>query len=208
LNGYLAGFRAMEEFKTGEMPQLELAWLLLVVRSFYSLRCAYDLIQKGYYNQAVILIRSVEEDYLTCRDCVVNKDTVDALLEGKGELGKGKLTFSEMAKRISPEFYERWKYNYGNLSEIAHPRQLAMGMVAKREDNKINLGADYNENHFIATCHALLKSATGLIEFVIRLLGDKTEQWRKDNYSDFEEAARYVKQISEKYGDNNRKESL
>ena len=41
LNCYLAGFRALKEFKEGAISQLELAWLLLVVRSFNSFRCAY-----------------------------------------------------------------------------------------------------------------------------------------------------------------------
>ena len=72
LNQYLAGFRVLGEFKAGEVQRLELAWLLLVVRGFKSLRCAYDLLQKGYYSQAVILIRAAEEDYLTCRHCEIN----------------------------------------------------------------------------------------------------------------------------------------
>lgn len=203
LKCYLAGFRALKELKFGEISNLELAWLLLVVRSFNSLRCAYELLQKGYYNQAIMLIRSVEEDYLTCRDCEVNKKTIDALLDGKGELGKGKLTFSEMAKRISPEFYKNWKLNYGQLSEIAHPRQLAMGMIAKKEDNRLNLGGDYNENHFIATCQALLRSGVGMTEFIIKLLGDKAIQWQKDSYPACNDATGYVEKISEKYGGNN-----
>ena len=33
LNQYLAGFRVLHEFKTGEVRRLELAWLLLVVVS-------------------------------------------------------------------------------------------------------------------------------------------------------------------------------
>lgn len=200
LNQYLAGFRALHEFKIGKVQRLELAWLLLVVRAFNSLRCAYDLLQKGYYIQAATLIRSAEEDYLTCRDCEVNKKTIDALLDGKGELGKGELTFSEMAKRISPEFLEHWKYNYGQLSEIAHPRQLAMGMIANWKESKVNLGAYYNENHFIATCHALLKSAVGMVEFLIKLLGESALQWQQESLPAFKEACKYVEKISEETG--------
>ncbi len=203
LNCYLGGFRALKEFKIGAISRLELAWLLLVVRGFNSLRCGYDLLQKGYYSQAIMLIRSVEEDYLTCRDCEVSKATMDALLDGKGELGKGKLTFSEMAKRISPEFHKNWKTNYGQLSEIYHPRQLAIGMVANWEANKLNLGGDYNENHFIATSHALLKSAVGLTEFVIRLLGDRAQLWVEESHQAFREATGYVERISKTYKGNN-----
>jgi len=79
LNLYLAGFRVLHEFKTGEVQRLELAWLLLIVRGFNSLRCAYDLLQKGYYSQAVILIRSAEEDYLTSRHWIMSTEAMDAI---------------------------------------------------------------------------------------------------------------------------------
>ena len=159
LNCYLGAFRALKGFKIGEITQLELAWILLVVRSFNSLRCGYDLLQKGYYSQAIMLIRSAEEDYLTCRHCETNQGTIAALLDGKDKLRK----FQDMANDISIEFGENWRINYGQLSEICHPRQLAMGMVANWKANKLNLGADHNENHFIATCHALLRSAVGIL---------------------------------------------
>ena len=94
LNRYLAGFRAFKEFKIGEISQLEIVWLVFIVRIFNSLRCAYSLLQKGYYNQAIMLVRSAEEDYLTCRDCEKNEKTIKALLDGKGQLGKGEFTFS------------------------------------------------------------------------------------------------------------------
>ena len=193
LNRYLAGFRVLHEFKTGDVRRLEFAWLLLVVRGFNSLRCAYDLLQKGYYSQAVILIRSAEEDYLTGRHCDINQGTVDALLDGKDKFKR----FSEMADDISTEFGENWRINYGQLSEIAYPRQLAMGMVANWKANKFNLGADYNENHFVATCHALLRNAVAMTEFLVNLLGENALQWQRESWSAFQEAADYVKRISE-----------
>lgn len=196
LNRYLAGFRALHEFKTGEVQRLELAWLLLVVRGFNSLRCAYDLLQKGYYSQAVILIRAAEEDYLTCRHCEINRETVEALLAGKSRVSR----FKKMAEDISPEFCKNWDINYGQLSEIAHPRQLAMGMTANWKENKINLGPNYIANHFIATCHALLRSAVGMTEFLTKLLGNNAPQWQKESLPAFREARTYVEKISEEMG--------
>ncbi len=192
LNSYLAGFRVLPEFKTGEVPRLELAWLLLVVRGFNSLRCAYDLLQKGYYSQAVILIRAVEEDYLTCRHCEIRTETVETLLAGKARFSK----FAQMANDISPKFRKNWDMNYGQLSEIAHPRQLAMGLTANWKENRVNLGANYVERHFVATCHALLRSAVGMTEFLIKLLGEKTLQWQKEGLPAFQEACMYVEKVS------------
>jgi len=195
LNQYLAGFRLLHEFKTGEIQRLELAWLLLVVRGFNSLRCAYDLLQKGYYSQAVILIRAADEDYLTCRHCEINQETVEALLAGKSRISK----FRKMAKDISPKFCQSWDTNFGQLSEIAHPRQLAMGMTAKWDENRLNLGGNYIKNHFIATCHALLRSTVGMVEFLIKLLGDSAPQWEKESLPAFQEARVYVEKISKEY---------
>ena len=196
LNQYLAGFRVLDEFKAGEVQRLELAWLLLVVRGFKSLRCAYDLLQKGYYSQALILIRAAEEDYLTCRHCEINQETVEALLAGKSRINK----FRKMAQDISTEFCENWDINYGQLSEIAHPRQLAMGMVANWKENKINLGVNYVESHFIATCQALLRSAVGMTEFLAKLLGKNASQWQKESSPAFQEACTCVRKISEEMG--------
>jgi len=201
LNQYLAGFRVLGEFKAGEVQRLELAWLLLVVRGFKSLRCAYDLLQKGYYSQAVILIRAAEEDYLTCRHCEINQETVEALLAGKSRINK----FRKMAQDISNEFCENWDINYGQLSEIAHPRQLAMGMTANWKENKINLGVNYVESHFIATCQALLRSAVGMTEFLAKLLGKNASQWQKESSPAFQEACTYVKKISEEMGSTTKK---
>jgi len=196
LNQYLAGFRVLGEFKAGEVQRLELAWLLLVVRGFKSLRCAYDLLQKGYYSQALILIRAAEEDYLTCRHSEINPETVEALLAGKSRINK----FRKMAQDISNEFCENWDINYGQLSEIAHPRQLAMGMTANWKENKINLGVNYVESHFIATCQALLRSAVGMTEFLAKLLGNNASQWQKESSPALQEACTYVKKISEEIG--------
>ncbi len=196
LNQHLAGFRVLDEFKAGEVQRLELAWLLLVVRGFKSLRCAYDLLQKGYYSQALILIRAAEEDYLICRHCEINQETVEALLAGKSRINK----FRKMAQDISTEFCANWDINYGQLSEIAHPRQLAMGMTANWKENKANLGVNYIENHFIATCQALLRSAIGMTEFFAKLLGKDAPQWQKESSSAFQEACVYVKKISEEMG--------
>ncbi len=198
-NRYLSGFRALNSFKAGEYSQLKLAWLLLVVRSFKSLRCAYDLLQKGYYSQALMLIRSAEEDYLICKHCEINLGTINALLAGKGKLKR----FQDMANDISTGFGENWRINYGQLSEIAHPRKSAMGMGANWEANRLNLGLDYNENHFVVTCQALLWSAARVTEFVIKLLGDGAEQWQRDSYLPLREANDYVERVTQTYeGDN------
>lgn len=202
LSQHLAGFRVLGEFKAGEIQRLELAWLLLVVQGFKSLRCAYDLLQKGYYSQALILVRAAEEDYLTCKHCEISQETVEALLAGKSRISG----FRKMAQDISTEFCEIWDINYGQLSEIAHPRPLAMRMTANWKENKINLGVNYVENHFIATCQALLRSAVGMTEIFAKLLGKNAPQWQEESSTALQEACTYIKKISEEMGSTTKQE--
>ena len=101
--------------------------LFLVVRSFNSVCVAMQALKYGYYQQAWTLVRSVMEDQLIAQDAETNGETLDALLTGNGKLGKGNLTFSKMAERVSPQAKEVWDRTYGRLSEYgAHPRHKSM----------------------------------------------------------------------------------
>lgn len=89
LNAYLAGFEVIDSFTHTKDNDLQYAWFKLVTRSFNSMRCAYILLERGYYTQALSLLRSVDEDWLMAKDCGKNSPTLDALLNDKGQLGKG-----------------------------------------------------------------------------------------------------------------------
>jgi len=120
LTACLQGFTSLGSFTPTADNRVQHAQLLLATRAFNSVRwCAYDLLQMGYYTQALTLIRSAMEDYLTALDCEKCEATVEAILDGKTELGRGKLTYTEMAKRQSEKFQKAWKHNYGGLSEYA-----------------------------------------------------------------------------------------
>ena len=113
---------------------LQYAWLLLATRSTNSLRCALMLLESGYYSQSLTLVRSAMEDNLTALDCEGHEPTLKALLEGEGDLGKGDLTFTRMAQRVSDKFAEDWKYNYGKLSEYAaHARHISVTHLVDSE---------------------------------------------------------------------------
>ena len=105
LTSFLKGFGRLGSFTRTKNNDLQYAWLLLTTRSFNSLCSAYALLQQGYYDQAIMLIRSVEEDWLTATDCEKNSETLKAVFQRGSQLGKGQLSYAEMAKRISAEFY-------------------------------------------------------------------------------------------------------
>lgn len=197
LNHYLAGFGKIDKFTPTNDNKLEYAWLLLTTRSFNSLRCAFDLLQKGYYSQAMMLIRAADEDYLICRDCENNQKTLDALLKGSGQLRKEDLRYSEMAKRISDEFYDEvWKDSYGQESEIAHASHMALRILVDPDTNTLMLGGHHNNTLFVATCHNLLRVAVGMTEFMVRLLGNNANEWQRETYPTFQAACAYVERIS------------
>ncbi len=199
LDHYLAGFNRIGTFTISDNNKLEYVWLLLITRSFNSLRCAFDILQKGYYSQAMMLIRSVFEDWLTAKDCEKNQKTLDAFLQGENELGKGEFRFSEMAKRISDEFYNKvWRNNYGQESQIAHARQMALKILVDPDTNELSLGGHYDDVLFVATCHALLRAAVIMIDFLAKLLGNKATQWQTETLPTINAASAYIERVSDK----------
>ena len=79
LNAYIAVFRESGPFYPSEENRREKVWLLLTARSFNSMRWAYELVRTGYYSQAMLLTRSVFEDWLVCMDAIGHDQTVDAI---------------------------------------------------------------------------------------------------------------------------------
>ena len=127
LDQILQGLDAFAHVKQRPDSRLEDAQMFLAVRSFNSLHIARQLLERGYYQQASALVRMVMEDQLVAEDAETHPPTLDALLDGKGRISKGNLTYRKMAERISPEAKKAWVEKYGDLSErAAHPRRLSL----------------------------------------------------------------------------------
>ena len=143
LDRILGGLFDFAEQKERTNSKLESARLILVVRSFNSLRCATQLLRRGYYQQALTLVRMAQEDQLVAEDIELYPATLDALLEGDGMLGKGNLTYAKMAERLSPNAKKSWEERYGATSEFgAHPRPPSMrDILVTGADGKGTLGA-------------------------------------------------------------------
>lgn len=183
LTACLRGFTSLGSFTPGQDNRVQHAQLLLVTRSFNSVRCAYDLLRMGYYTQALTLIRSAMEDDLTALDCEKLGATVEAILDGKGAMGKGKLTYTEMAKRQSEKFQTAWKHNYGGLSEYAaHARRKSLRVLVDPETHELRLGGRYDRDLFIGTFDALLSALIRSADLIARVLGQKAPPWQKETY--------------------------
>jgi hypothetical protein len=104
LSQYLAGFEAISQIgefkKTGENGQ-DQVWLFLTSRGINLLRVTCDLLECCCYQQAAMLIRATWEDGLCCEDSKANSATVDALLDGEGEIPVPK--FQILANRLKKD---------------------------------------------------------------------------------------------------------
>ncbi|MBI2855029.1 MAG: hypothetical protein HYX87_08965 [Chloroflexi bacterium] len=192
---YLAGFNTLSKFTYHDDNKREYLWLLLTARTFNSLRCAYDFLQKGYHSQSVILNRAAEEDYVTCRALEKDIAIADALLDTTGT--KRLPSFQTMAEAISYDFCRNiWKPNYGQLSQLAHPRALAIRVMTDPDITEISLGPHYYDALFVATCHSILRTAVGMTEFLVRLLGPNALDWQRETLPFVTKASEYVARIS------------
>ncbi len=195
----LRGFTRLGAFTPTGDNQLQHAQLLLATRSFNSVRCAHELMQPGYYSQALTLIRSAMEDNLTALDCAECEATLRALLVGEGRLGQGKLTYTEMAKRQGAGVHKAWKNNYGGLSEYAaHARRKSLMVLVDPATHNLRLGSYYDRVLFIATCDSLLLAAIGTADIISKVLSGDAEPWQRECLPKLEAAIKWRQQIKAK----------
>jgi len=132
LEQLVAGWSDLVALQQRPKARLQVARSLLIVRTFNSVRTALQVLELGYCQQAMALVRMAMEDQLVAEDIEQHPPTLRALLDGDGNLGKGELTFGKMAERLSSNVKAAWGASYGMLSEHgAHPRLKSMlGLVA------------------------------------------------------------------------------
>ena len=111
--------RGLSDFGTKQgkpNSPIESARLFLATRSFNSLYSAAMLLERGYYQQAMSLVRMAKEDQLVARDAEHNSLTLGALLHDKGRIGSGGLSLARMAERASSKTKEAWERTTGFLA--------------------------------------------------------------------------------------------
>ena len=195
----LRGFTCLGSFTLADDNRLGYAHFLLATRGFNALHCANELLQQGYYTQALTLVRSAMEDNLTALDCEKCKEALAALLEGTGKLGKGRLTYAEMAKRQGEGFRRAWTHDYGALSEYAaHARKNSLKTLVDPDTHTLRLGGLYDCALFIVTCGALLGAAIGTADVLAKVLGTNTLPWQQECWPKLKAAADWRERVAHK----------
>ena len=104
-------------------------------RSFNSAVCAYRLWQCGYYQQAIMIVRHLDEDALYGHQ--IGKG-VPAVLDSLWELKRPSKTLPKMAEDLGDVYFVNWREAYDTMSELAHTRWLALGV--QLQGDKVRTG--------------------------------------------------------------------
>lgn len=205
LNLYIDGFSLVGNYKL-ENNEADWVWLLLITRSFHSMRSSIDLIKKGYYVQAVALIRMVTENYFICGNCKKDRDIVEAIINNKPNRPNGKTRFnyklfaSNMGSSI---MYEK---DYTFECQFAHCSNLSANVMTKEIDEKnreLNVVPSYDELMFMASCELLLKNGILMTRFLESFLSDlsfeRVNIWRKKSVSGLGKINNWLDRLKEKY---------
>ena len=209
INMYINGFNLIDSFTFTEDNDVETAWLLLVTRSFHSMRCAIQLILMGYYGQAISLLRTITENFFICHDCVKNPETVEAILYDKYKIPgrKHALTFYAMAERTNN--MKVYKSDYHHQSQVSHPTSLSLGIIRDPETNTINAAPSYQEILFLDCCEQFFRNALMMSEFMGRFLAKlsktKVESWGETANKTCKNFADWLDSLREKYSEENTK---
>jgi len=172
LGDYLPAFAALDGYRIQD--QSEELILALLIKAFNSLKCAHDLLLKGHYGQCLTLVRTVEEDWLTC--IYVNKHREKAKLWLKGRRTP---SFACMRLDLDEDFRKKVAESYGILSTFAHPRLRSIVVSMDREPGNISLrlGGKYDRDHFTAAIYSMIGSATDLLGIPAIFLHEKEPAW-------------------------------
>ena len=173
LDDILRGLSAFGSQKQKPDSRLESARLFLATRSFNSLRTAAQMLERGYYQQAMALVRMAKEDQMVALDSESNPSTLSALLDDDGKLGRRDLALGKMAERVSAKTKEAWDDDYGMLSRYgAHPRRGSLEeLVEVGPDGQIVLrpGSHYDETWVYVVLYYTLRELVQVFATVAKI---------------------------------------
>jgi hypothetical protein len=154
-------------------------WLFLVTRSFHSIICSVQLMEKGYYAQAMTLVRMVIEAYFLCGNCKKNKSIMDALLYNKPNRPdrKTKFDYRALATRMgASDWYDN---DYVFACQFSHTSHLSLDIMTASSNSSyrtLKLVPSYDELLFVACCKLLLRNGLLMTKFLGILLDDSSKQ--------------------------------
>jgi hypothetical protein len=197
INTFTSGFNSIGSFELGKDNESEYIWLLLTTRCFHSLRCSIDLMLKGYYSQAISLLRTGTEDWFICTNAQSNDKVRDYLLRGRGKMP----SYSTLAKTIgTSKVYGDYKFQ----SKFTHSSQLSLRVLQDRNTNEMRIAPTYDEMLFLACSELFMRVGLLMAEYMGRFLyyidRDKAKSWDAQNSQRINDTSNWLKELRDKYG--------
>ena len=185
--------------------RLESARLFLTTRSFNSLRTAAQVLERGYYQQAMALVRMAMEDQMVALDSESHPATLSALLDDDSKLGKRDLALGKMAERVSAKTKDAWHDDYGMLSHYgAHPRRGSMEeLVEVGSDGRIVLrpGSHYDETWVNVVLYYTLRELVQVFATVAKVTAFAGIDWVTSTMPTLKEVDFLWRQIDRRAGE-------
>ena len=163
LNIYIKGFNLVTSFQRTEDNDVQYAWLLLIARSYHSMRSAVLLMLSGYYGSALTLLRTVTEDWLVGKDCEHYQPTLEAILYEKYKFGDKqlKLRYRDMANRVKVEDSVKdivYPKDYRFQSKFTHTGRLSLEIMRDQKTNELRVAPCYDGLLFYCCCELLIRN--------------------------------------------------
>ena len=210
LNIYTKGFNLVTSFQRTEDNDVPYAWLLLIARSYHSMRSAVLLMLSGYYSSALTLLRTITEDWLVGRDCEHYQPTLDTLLYEKYRFGDRnlELRYIDMAERVKCEDSVKdivYPQDYVFECKFTHAGRLSLAVMRDQKTNELRVVPCYDGLLFYCCCELLIRNGLRMNELMYRFLkscSDETaENWSKLVEPAVEDMGDWLRTLQQKYGD-------
>jgi hypothetical protein len=201
LNTFLSGFSSMGSFELKDDNESEYVWLLILIRSLNSIRCSIDLMLKGYYSQAMSLLRTVTEDWFICGTVQDNKKVRDCLIREKGKMPR----YVELATQMKAiNIYEG---DYGYQSKFIHSSRLSLRVLYNRVKREAVIAPIYDEVLFLLCAESLMRVSLLILEYMGRFLfyidEGKAKYWHEQNSQRIKDVSSWLAELRSKYGGDN-----
>jgi len=197
LNIFISGFNHMGSFELKEDNESEYVWLLILTRCFHSIRCSINLMLKGYYSQAMSLLRTGTEDWFICGTCQNNEKVRDCLLRDKGKMPR----YSDLAKEMQAMKVYKWDYNY--QSKFTHSSRLSLRVLYNTNTKTINIAPIYDESLFLLCAESLVRVFIKMTEYMWHFLSyldiNKAKSWNKENSQNIKDVNTWYEKFIKKY---------
>ena len=201
LNTFLSGFSSMGSFKLKEENESEYVWLLILIRSLNSIRCAMDLMLKGYYSQAMSLLRTVTEAWFICGTVQDNQSVRDCLIRDEARMPH----YIDLATQM--EAMNIYDGDYRYQSKFTHSSRLSLRVLYNLDKNEAIVTPVYDEVLFLLCAESLMRVSLLILEYMGHLIfyidKDKAKSWDEQNSQHIKAASSWLGELRAKYGEDN-----